>query len=135
VDGLYGTIMTLHNIVGTLALLLSLIAGGILLATARTGGSASGWMLRGALWSVSLQFVLGLAMVLVAIFTISVQYAAQYWFHYLLGFVTVGVVSAVAARARRAPDSAARRYGGIMIGVAALVLVTFLVGQFRWTLI
>ncbi len=133
--GLYGTILTIHNLFGTLTLLLTLIAGGVLLATARTGTTASSGLLRGALISVSIQFLLGMAMVLIAIFTISVEYAARYWLHYLLGFISVGVVSAVTARARRAPDSQARRYGGIMLGVAVLVLVTFLVGQFRWTLI
>lgn len=131
VDQLYPPLMTLHNIVGTLTLLLTLAAGVVLLATARTHLSASQLLLRGALISVSLQFLLGALLVLVALIAFGVSYAAQYWLHYLLGFISVGVVSAVTARGRRAPDAAARRFGAALLGVALLVLVTFLVGELR----
>ncbi len=123
--------MTLHNIVGTITLLLTLLASVALLVTARTQVTANQLLLRGALISVSLQFLLGALLVLVAFVAFGVSYAAQYWLHYLLGFISVGVVSAVTARGRRAPDAAARRFGATMLGVALLVLVTFLVGELR----
>lgn len=134
-DGLYGLLLTLHNLFGTLTLLLTLIAGGLLLVTARTSSSASSLALRADLISASVQFLIGVLLVIIGIVVGNAGYVGTLWFHYLLGIITVGVVSAVAARARRAPDGDARRYGGILLGVALLVLVTFLVGQFRYTLI
>jgi hypothetical protein len=132
---IYTIIMRIHNLVGSLTLLLVLIAAVMLLVVARTQTGGSAIVLRGALISASIQFLLGVTMVIIALVAFGAAYAATFWFHYLLGIASVGVVSAVTARARRAPDRDARRYGLMMLGVVALVLVTFLVGQFRYTLI
>jgi heme A synthase len=130
---MYNVLVTIHNIFGGLTLLLTLAAGVLLLATARTTSQGAALVLRGALISASIQALLGIVMVLYPVFGGSTQ-ILPFWLHYLLGLVTVGVVSAITARARRSPDSEARRYGGILLGVFALVLVTFLVGQFKITI-
>lgn len=129
---MYQGIVTIHNIFGGLTLLLTLVAAVMLLATARTTTQGSALVLRGALISASIQGLLGIVMVLYPVFGGSSQ-ILPFWLHYVLGLAAIGVVSAIAARARRSPDSEARRYGGILLGVFALVLVTFLVGQFRIT--
>jgi cytochrome bd-type quinol oxidase subunit 2 len=130
---LYNVTLILHNSFGGLTLLLTLVAAVILLATARTTSRGASLALRGSLISASLQFVFGLALVVIGFAMGRSGEITSYWLHYLLGFVAVGVLSAVAARGRRAADQDARRYGSLLLGVFLLVLVTFLVGQFRYT--
>ncbi len=131
-DGLYGVLTTLHNAVGGLTVLLTLAAAGMLLVTARTSGGTA-LVLRSDLISASMQFLLGVLLIVVGWASFGGGYVATFWLHYLLGVVTVGAVSAVTARARRAPDGAARRYGLALGGVLVLVLLTFLVGQYRYS--
>ncbi len=131
-DGLYGILTGIHNGVGSLTLLLTLVAAGMLLFMARTGGPTA-LVLRADLISASVQFLLGVVLIVVAWVSFGAGYVGGFWLHYLLGIVAVGVVSAVTARARRAPDSAARRYGLTLLGVVALVLLTFLVGQYQYS--
>jgi heme A synthase len=124
---MYETLLTLHNATGGLTLIATLVTALVLFFTARTSNTWTALALRITLILASLQGVLGILMVLIG-------QVWEYWFHYALGLITVGVVSAVVARARRAPNTEARRYGGILLGVVVLVLVTFLVGQYRWTI-
>jgi hypothetical protein len=130
--GLYNVILTLHNAFGGLTLLLTLVAAAVLLATGRTSARASALALRGDLISASVQALLGILLFVLGFATRGSAYMANLWLHYLLGLAAVGVVSAMAARARRAPDTEARRYGGIFLGVLILVLITFLIGQFKF---
>jgi len=121
---MYTTLLTIHNATAGLTLLGTLIAGGVLFFTAQTTGTWSALLLRATLILASLQGLLGIIMLVVG------QNFA-YWFHYALGLAAVGAVSVAVARARRAPNNQARRYGGILLGVFVLVLVAFLAGQFR----
>ena len=132
--GTYAIIRTIHNAVGGITLLLTLASVATLLFVARTSGGP-GTLLRVNAISASLQALLGIILILLALVAYGGGYAATYWFHYLLGILAVGAVSALTARARRAPDGEARRYGLMLVGVFALVLVTFLVGLFRYTLL
>lgn len=132
---LYGLVLTMHNAVGGLTLLLTLAAAVILLATARTRTTAPALVLRGSLISASVQFLLGVTLIITAIVIGRGGEIGNYWFHYLLGILSVGLVSVFTARARRAPDTDARRYGAILLGVLAVVLATFLVGQFRYQIV
>lgn len=129
-NNLYGVVLTLHNAVGGITLLLTLAAAIVLLATARTSG-APALVLRADLISASIQFLLGLVLVVLGFSVRGAGPVAGFWFHYLLGLASVGVISAFAARARRAPDSDARRYGLLFLLALLVVLATFLVGQFR----
>ena len=130
--GLYGVVLILHNSFAGLTLLFALVAAVILLATSRTTSRGASLALRVALISASLQFVFGLALVVIGLAGGNVAYLAGLWLHYLLGIVSVGVLSAVAARGRRAPDAQARQYGLRLLGVVLLVLITFLVGQYHY---
>lgn len=130
--GLYGVVLILHNSFAGLTLLLALVAAVILLATARTTSRAASIALRAALISASIQFVFGLVLVVLGLVAGNVAGVAALWLHYLLGIVAVGVLSAVAARGRGAPDTQARQYGLRLLGVVLLVLITFLVGQYRY---
>jgi Ca2+/Na+ antiporter len=130
--GLYDILRTIHNAVGGITLVLTLAAAGVLLATARTTTTLSSSLVRANVISASLQFVLGVLLIVVG-FVIGIGAAlGGLWLHILLGIASVGVISSVAARARRAPDAEARRYGLMLLGVLVLVLVTFLIGQFAW---
>lgn len=133
-EGTYALIRTIHNAVGGITLLLTLASMATLLFAARTSGGPA-TLLRVNTISASLQGLLGIILVLLALVAFGGAYAATYWFHYLLGILAVGAVSALTGRARRAPDGEARRYGLILAGVFVLVLITFLVGQFRYTLL
>jgi hypothetical protein len=130
--GLYNVIVTLHNAFGGLTLLLTLVAGGALLATGRTTAQASALALRGDLISASIQGLLGILLFVLGFATRGSAYMGNLWLHYLLGLAAVGLISAMAARARRSPDSQARRYGAIFLGVLLLVLITFLIGQYQF---
>lgn len=132
VDGLYEIIVTIHNAVGGITLLLTLAAAGVLLATARTTTSLSSTIVRADTISASIQATLGILLVILGLVIFDAATMGRLWLHYLLGIITVGVISVIAARARRAPDAEARRYGLILLGVLALVLVTFLVGQYQY---
>jgi hypothetical protein len=132
VEGLYGIVVTVHNAVGGITLLLTLAAAAVLLATARTTSTLSSGVVRANMISASLQATLGILMVILGLIMGSAGYIGSLWLHYLLGIASVGVISAIAGRAQRAPDAEARRYGGILLGVLVLVLVTFLVGQFKY---
>jgi heme A synthase len=131
----YELLTTIHNATGGLTLIATLIAALTLLITARTSSTGSALALRADLILASLQGLLGIVLVVLGFATRGSGYIAQYWFHYLLGLTAVGVVSVMVARARRAPNNDARRYGGILLGVFVLVLVAFLAGQFRNTLL
>ncbi len=128
---MYETLLTLHNATAGLTLLGTLIAAGVLFFTAQTMGTWSALLLRATLILASIQGLLGIIMVLTALVSFGGGYAVQYWFHYALGLAAVGAVSVTIARARRAPNNQARRYGSILLGVFVLVLVAFLAGQFR----
>ncbi len=121
---MYETLLTLHNATAGLTLLGTLIAAGVLFFTAQTSGTWSALILRATIILASLQALLGIVLLFVG------QNWA-YWFHYALGLAAVGAVSVAVARARRAPNNQARRYGGILLGVFVLVLLAFLAGQFR----
>ena len=125
---MYETLLTLHNAAAGLTLLATLATAAVLFVTAQTTGTWSALLLRATLIFASLQAVLGILMLVIG------QNFA-YWFHYVMGLIAVGVVSAAVARARRAPDREARRYGGILLGVFVLVLVAFLAGQFRTAIV
>lgn len=128
--GVYDLLRTLHNAFGGLTLLLTIVAAVLLLATARTTSRGTTLALRADLISASVQFVIGVLLIALGFAVADVAYVAGFWLHYLLGIIAVGVVSVAAARARRAPDAEARRYGLLFLGVLAIVLVTFLVGQY-----
>lgn len=128
-DGLYNVIRILHNAFGGLTLLLTLVSALLLLATARTTSQGSALALRGNSISASIQALLGILMVILGIVIGNAAYIGNLWLHYLLGLVSVGVISAFAARARRSLDSDARRFGGILLGVLVLVAITFYIGQ------
>lgn len=130
-EQLYAIIRTIHNAVGGITLLLTLIAAVWLLFTAQAHSAGATLLLRGTHISASVQAALGILLVVLALIVFGGSYVGLYWFHYLLGLAAVGVVSAVTGRARRAPDTDARRYGGMLLGVFLLVLVTFLAGQLR----
>ncbi len=130
--GLYDVVLILHNSFAGLTLLLALVAAVILLATSRTTSRGASLALRVALISASLQFVFGLVLVVLGLVGGNAAGVAALWLHYLLGIISVGVLSAVAARGRRAPDTQARQYGLRLLGVVLLVLMTFLVGQYRY---
>ena len=125
---MYETLLTLHNATAGLTLLGTLIATGVLFVTAQTTSTWSALLLRATLILASAQALLGIIMLVVG------QNWA-YWFHYALGLAAVGAVSVAVARARRAPNNQARRYGGILLGVFVLVLVAFLAGQFRGAIV
>jgi hypothetical protein len=127
----YETIRTIHNAVGGLTLLLTLAAAVTLLLGARSSAPGPALVLRSAFISASLQGVLGIILLILAGVFFPIGYLAGLWLHILLGLAAVGLVSVAIARARRAPDSAARRYGSMLIGVFVVVLLAFLVGQFR----
>lgn len=129
--GLYNVIRILHNAFGGLTLLLTLVAALLLLITARTTSQGSALALRGNSISASIQAVLGILMVILGVVIGNAAYIGNLWLHYLLGIVSVGVISAFAARARRSPDSDARRFGGILLGVLVLVAITFYLGQMK----
>ena len=129
---LYGIIVTTHNTVGTLTLLMTIAVAIVLVATARTTSSLSSTLLRTYVLIASIQFVLGLILVIMGLVLGNAAYIGGLWFHFLFGIATVGVVTVMAARARRAPDSEARRYGLIFAGLVVLVLVTYLVGQLKY---
>ena len=129
---LYGIIVTIHNAVGGITLLLTLAAAGVLLATARTTSSLSSTIVRADTISASIQATLGILLVILGLVLGNAGYIGGLWLHYLLGIAAVGVISVIAGRARRAPDAEARRYGLILLGVLVLVLVTFLIGQFKY---
>ncbi len=126
--GLYNIIRVAHNAVGGITLLLTIVATVLLLTTRRTSSGSSLIALRADLISASLQFVLGLLLVVISFIT-GIGYGAHLWVHYLLGIASVGVISVLVARARRAPDNEARRYGLLLLAVAVLVFITFTVGQ------
>lgn len=126
----YGVLATIHNAVGGITLLLTLAAAALLLFTARTTSSGSALVLRVDSISASLQGALGILLVITGLIIGNTSYIVAFWYHYVMGFAAVGLVSVMAARARRAPDSAARRYGFMFVGVLAVVLITFLIGQF-----
>ncbi len=129
---MYETLRTIHNAVGGLTLLLTLVAAATLLLMARTSTPGPALILRGTLVSASLQGLLGITLlILAAVFFGTGYFAGWLWLHILLGLAAVGLVSVVTARARRAPDSEARRYGSMLLGVLVVVLLAFLVGQFR----
>ena len=128
---LYNLITNVHNLVGSLTLLLTITAGAMLLWTARTTGG-SGLVLRANLASASLQGLLGVVLVILGVTLGNGGYLAGLWLHFLLGIVTVALVSAMAGRARRAPDAEARRYGALLLALVVVVLITFLVGQFQY---
>ena len=130
--GLYNIIKAVHNAVGGLTLLLTIAATVLLLTTRRTSSGSTGLVLRADLVSASLQFVLGALLVVVGLSVGNTGYIGGLWVHYLFGIASVGVVSTLVARARRAPDSEARRYGMLMLGVVVLVLLTFLIGQLHY---
>lgn len=120
----YNLLVTLHNAFAGLTLLLTLAAALILLFTSRTTSTGATLALRGNLISASIQGLLGILLIV-----LNTGNLAQMWLHILLGLASVGVISAFAGRARRSPDSEARRYGGIMLGILVLVAVTFTLGQ------
>lgn len=132
-DTLYQAITGIHNLVGIITLLTTLVAGGLLLARRSTAGS-SAVALRSALISASTQGTLGLLLVILGLVSRGLGYVGTFWFHYLLGLITVGVVSAFAGRARRASDREAGRYGGILLGIVVLVAITYYVGFVRTTI-
>lgn len=129
---LYSVIATIHNAIGGLTLLLTIAAALVLLFTARTTSSGSALVLRADLISASVQGTLGVLLIVLGVLIGNGSYIAGLWLHFLLGIAAVGVISAFTARARRSPDSEARRYGGILLGIVVLVLITFLVGQFKY---
>lgn len=131
-ESLYGIIANIHNAIGGITLLLTLAAAAVLLVTARTTSSLSSSIVRADMISASIQATLGILLVLVGLLLGNAAYIGGLWLHFLLGIVSVGVISVVAARARRAPDAEARRYGLMLVGVLVLVLVTFLIGQFKY---
>ncbi len=126
---LYQALKGIHNLVGGLALLAVLVAAVILLVTARTQGGSTPLVLRVAMIVASLQGLLGILLIVTALLAFNAAYVGTFWFHYVLGIVSVGLVSAVTARARRAPDSAARTYGGLLIGIVLLVAFTYWIGM------
>lgn len=126
---LYGVIVTLHNAFAGLTLLLTLVAAVLLLATSRTTSTASSLVLRADLISASVQFVFGLLLVILGFSVLGSGPVLGFWYHYLLGIVSVGIISVLVARARRAPDSEARRYGLLFLGTLLLVGITFYIGQ------
>jgi|GEM_PF-4256670 len=128
----YAILTTIHNAVGGITLLLTIASAVLLLATGRTGGTNT-LVLRSTLLAASIQFLLGLLLVILGLVVFNVGYVGAYWLHYLLGIVSVGLISVAVARGRRAPDSEARRYGGMLLGVLVVVLITFLVGQYGRT--
>lgn len=128
--GVYDVLTTLHNAVGGLTLLLTIAAAAMLLITARTTSSGTALVLRADLIVASLQFVIGALLVVLGFVIGNAAFVLGFWYHYLLGIITVGLISTMAGRARRAPDSEARRYGLFFVGVLVVVLITFLVGQF-----
>lgn len=131
-DFVYETIRTIHNAVGGLTLLLTLAAAVTLLLGARTSAPGPALVLRSTLVSASLQGLLGITLLILAAVFFGVGYFAGWlWLHILLGLAAVGLVSVTTARTRRAPDSAARRYGSMLLGVFVVVLLAFLLGQFR----
>lgn len=125
----YGVLVTLHNAFAGLTLLLTLVAAVLLLVTSRTTSRASSLVLRADLISASLQFVFGLLLVVVGLVVIGAASVLAFWYHYLLGIIAVGVISALVARGRRAPDTEARRYGLLFLAALLLVGVTFYIGQ------
>jgi hypothetical protein len=129
---MYELILNIHNTVGSLTLLLTIVTALMLLITARVSTTFPAIALRATLISASLQALLGITL-LVMLLTRSTGYAVSLWLHYALGLTAVALVSVVVARARRSSDSAARRYGGMMLGVVVVVLLAFLAGQFRLT--
>lgn len=124
---MYGLVLTLHNAFAGLTLLLTLVASLVLLFTARTSSTGSALALRADVISASIQGLLGILLIV-----LNTGNLRQMWLHIVFGLISVGVVSAFAGRARRSPDSEARRYGGILLAIAVLVLLTFLIGQIRY---
>jgi hypothetical protein len=126
---LYQALKGIHNLVGGLSLLAALVAAAILLVTARTQGGSTPLALRVSMIIASLQGLLGILLIVIALIAFNAAYVGTFWFHYLLGIVSVGLVSAVAGRASRAPDSAARTYGGLLIGIVILIAFTYWIGM------
>ncbi len=129
---MYETVSTIHNSIGGLTLLLTVIAAVTLLVAARTSTTGSALALRGTLVAASLQGALGIVLLVWAAIELGVGYLGDLWLHFLLGLTAVGLVSVATARARRAPDRDARRYGGMLLAVAIVVVLAYLAGQYRW---
>lgn len=128
--GVYDIIRTVHNAVGGITLLLTIASAIVLLATARTTSQVSSTVVRANHISAALQGLLGVILIVLGL-VIGIA-TASLWLHYILGIAAVGVISVFAARAHRAPDAEARRFGLIFLGIVVLVLVTFLIGQFNY---
>lgn len=126
---LYQALKGIHNLVGGVTLLATLVAGGILLATARTTGGRTPLALRAAILSASLQGLLGILLIVIALVAFGAGYVVSFWPHYVLGLASVALVSVLTGQARRAPDSAARRYGGALLGVAVVVVIAYWIGM------
>jgi len=126
---LYQALKGIHNLVGVVTLLAALVAGIVLLATARTQAGRTPLALRAAVLSASLQGLLGILLIVIALVAFGVGYVGTFWLHYLLGLAAVGLVSVLTGQARRAPDSAARRYGGALLGVVVVVAIAYWVGM------
>lgn len=133
-DALYAAVSGIHNLVGMLTLLSALVAGALLLARNSTTGGGAPLALRIALICASIQGTLGILLILLALASRGVGYVGTFWFHYLLGLVSVALVSSLAGRARRAPDSDARRFGLFFLVVVLIVAVTYYVGITRASL-
>ncbi len=129
---MYETVRTIHNSVGGLTLLLTVIAAVTLLVAARTSTTGPALALRGTLVAASLQAALGILLLIWAGVAFGLSYLAGLWLHFLLGLTAVGLVSVATARARRALDRDARRYGGMLLAVAVVVVLAYLAGQYRW---
>ena len=129
---MYDTVRTIHNSVGGLTLLLTLVAAVTLLVAARTATTGPALVLRGTLVAASLQGALGILLLIWAAVAFGIAYLGGLWIHFLLGLASVGLVSAVSGRACRAPDRDARRYGGMLLGIVVVVLLAYLAGQYKW---
>jgi hypothetical protein len=125
---LYQALKGIHNLVGILALLAALITAVIMLATSSTQRGSTPLALRVSSIIASLQGLLGIVLIVLALVAFGFAYVGTFWFHYLLGLVSVALISIVAARARRAPDGAARTFGGLLLGVVVVVAITYWVG-------
>lgn len=129
---LYQALKGIHNLVGILTLLAALAAAAILLATASTQRGRTPLALRVSTIVASLQGLLGIVLIVIALLAFGAGYVGTFWFHYLLGLVSVALVSVVAARARRAPDSSARTYGGLLIGIVVVIALAYWVGMTKF---
>lgn len=130
-QALYQAVQGIHNLVGIITIGLTIAAAYILLGTGRTTSTGAARVLRFDAISASVQALLGIVLVGIGWVLNGAGYIATFWLHYLLGIVAVGVISAAAARGRRAPDSAARTYGIVFLAGLLLVAVTWYVGFFQ----